>query len=484
MIEATINTAFSSTAGPRTYWIRTFGCQQNDHDSEILAGLLEACGLLPAASLETSDLAILNSCSIRENADGRFYGHLGIVKAERERRPELLVAVCGCLPRIREHQERIRRSYPFVDLIFGPEDIPRLPELLLKRIRTGRQVHHVSETNDPLVEGLPAARQRRFRALVTIMTGCDNFCSYCIVPYTRGRERSRDSDAILAEVRQLAAAGYSEVMLLGQNVNSWNQKRRPGALDPPGRDFAWLLEEVARTGIPRIRFMTSNPRDLSNELLAVMARHPNIERHLHLPLQSGSDRVLALMNRHYDRARYLEIVREARRRIPDIAFSTDIIVGYPGETEADFAQTLSLVEEVAFDSAFLFQYSPRYGTPASLLAERLPPDVMRQRFDRLLALQNRLSEESNRRLVGRELTVLIEGAADHRPGLLLGRSSQNQLVNFALPPELARGLGTDDSERLGEELEGRFAIVRVEEARMLSTSGTALELLPAGKGTS
>lgn len=484
MIDPVFQTYLQSAPGPRRYWIRTFGCQQNDHDSEIIAGVLEASGLIPAASLEACDLAILNSCSIRENADGRFYGHLGIVKAERDRRPELLVAVCGCMPLIREHEERIRRSHAFVDLIFGPEDIPRLPELLLRRLEGGRTVCEIGRSSGSPVEGLPVVRRRRFRALVTIMTGCDNYCSYCIVPHTRGRERSRDSEAILAEIRQLAAAGYGEVMLLGQNVNSWNRRRRPDSADPPGRDFAWLLERVAETGIPRIRFMTSNPRDLSSGMLAVMERHDNIERHLHLPLQSGSDRVLAHMNRHYDRNRYLAIVAEARRRIPGIAFSTDIIVGFPGETEADFAATLGLVEEVAFDSAFLFQYSPRYGTPAALLEERIPPEVMRERFDRLLALQNRLSEASNRRLVGREMTLLIEGAADHRPGLLLGRSSSNHLVNFSLPPEIARDLGVapDDSEKAGELLEGRFASVRVEESRMLSVSGTALAVLPPGEG--
>ncbi|MDI9497813.1 MAG: tRNA (N6-isopentenyl adenosine(37)-C2)-methylthiotransferase MiaB [Bacillota bacterium] len=484
MINPELQTSLQGAAGPRRYWIRTFGCQQNDHDSEIIAGLLEASGLVPAASLEDCDLAILNSCSIRENADGRFYGHLGIVKAERERRPELLVAVCGCMPLIEEHVERIRRSYSFVDLVFGPEDIPRLPQLLRERLESGRKVREIDRASGIIAEGLPVVRARRFRALVTIMTGCDNYCSYCIVPYTRGRERSRDSEAILAEVRQLVSEGYGEVMLLGQNVNSWNRKRRPDSTDPPGRDFAWLLEQVAATGIPRIRFMTSNPRDLSSGMLAVMERHANIERHLHLPLQSGSDRVLAQMNRHYDRARYLAIVAEARRRIPDIAFSTDIIVGFPGETEADFAETLSLVEEVAFDSAFLFQYSPRYGTPAALLARRIPPEIMRERFDRLLSLQNRLSEASNHRLVGRELSVLIEGAADHRPGLLLGRSSSNHLVNFALTPAIARECGVDpgDSDRAGELLEGRFARVRVEAARMLSTSGTALAVLPAGEG--
>ena len=452
------------------YFIITFGCQQNDHDSERIAGLLEQLGYRPVAEAKVADLVVLNTCSIRENADGRFYGNLGLVKAMRDARPGMLVAVCGCMMRVDEHVARLRRSYPFVDLVFGPADIHRLPELLLRRLEEGRRVYDVT-TEDGIVEDMPVVHGRRFRALVTIMYGCNNFCAYCIVPYTRGRERSRRLEAILDEVRQRRDEGFAEVMLLGQNVNSWQPEEGDA-------DFASLLEQVAETGIPRLRFMTSHPKDISPRVLEVMAAHPNIERHLHLPLQSGSDEILRRMNRRYDSARFMGIVEDARCLIPDIGISTDIIVGFPGETEADFQATLDVVERVGFDAAYMFQYSPRYGTPAAMLEEQIDAETMRLRFDRLLTLMNRLTEASNRRLLGRQEEVLIE-SADPELLELSGRTSSHHLVRFALDPGLLTdtALAALTADARAEALEGYLAQVEITETGRHAIRGVARSLI-------
>lgn len=460
----------------KLFHIITFGCQQNDNDSEKLAGQLLAMGLQPTDFAERADLILINTCSVRENAAGRFFGNLGIMKNLRKDNPNLLVGVCGCMMKQDEHVDRIRRSYPFVDLVFGPSDIYRFPELLNRRLQGTRRVYDVGH-EDTVAENVPIKRERKYRALCTIMYGCNNFCSYCIVPYARGRERSRHQEEVIAELKALAKEGYSEVMLLGQNVNSYG-KDLPRT-ETQG-DFVSLLSQAAEeSGLKRIRFMTSHPKDVSPALIDTMAKYPNIERHLHLALQSGSDSILKAMNRKYSADKFLSIVKEAREKIPGISISTDIIVGYPGETDEDFEETLRVVEEAAFDQAFTFQYSPRPGTPAASL-EEIPADVMTSRFNRLVELMNRNSLSSNERLLDTVQEVLIEGLSDHTESCLTGRDSASHLINFTVPERVFEAMGLKDADwpTRGLALEGRFAKVKILEARTFSLQGELLELLP------
>lgn len=460
----------------KTYYIQTFGCQLNDHDSETLAAQIEEMGFIKAESWEEADFMLFNTCSIRENANQKFFGHLGRIKKQRSTKKHMLIAVCGCMMKIDEYVEKIKQSYPFVDLLFGPEDIYRLGELMYRRLSGSRKVYDISN-EDVIVEGLNVVHERKHRALVTIMYGCNNFCTYCIVPYTRGRERSREADAIVNEVRQLSHDGFAEVMLLGQNVNSYG-------LDFPkdkaeATSFAGLLERLCvETGIRRIRFMTSHPKDISIELLDVMARYPQIERHLHLPLQSGSDRILKKMNRRYTADDYRNIVAAAQQRLPDLALTTDIIVGFPGETEADFAETLKLVEEMGFDSAFTFQYSPRHGTPAALLDEQIDEETMNERFQRLVELQNANSLKANQARLGKSYELLIEGLSDHLEQRFTGRASDFHLINFTIPAELRTryALSNLSETELGQKLEGLFCRVKITEAKTFSLNAELEEL--------
>ncbi len=447
----------------RTYHIRTFGCQQNENDAEILSGILESCGMSSAATAEEADLVILNTCSVRENADSRLYGNLGRLKAFKAAHPDRLVAVCGCMMRQSQHVDKIKRSFPFVDLVFGTSDLHRVPELLMRHVAGEKRVYDVG-SEDRIVEGLPIHRRRRFRALCTIMSGCNNFCSYCIVPYTRGRERSRKPDEVLRELREIASQGYKEVMLLGQNVNSYGQDLGEGA-----PDFAALLGQAASIpGFVHVRFMTSHPKDLSRRLIDTIAGHPTVERHLHLPLQSGSDRVLREMNRGYTRQEYLEIVEYARASIPGLAISTDLIVGFPGETESDFLDTLDMMERVRFDSAFTFLYSPREGTPAARREDAVDPAVMSERFARLVTLQDAHSLASNETVCGQSLRVLVEGESS-RSDVYTGRTSDHRLVNFTVP-ETVRA--TIDPDLLANGLENTLATIRIEKAHPYYLEGS------------
>ncbi len=458
----------------KKYYIITYGCQLNDNDSEKLAGQLAAMDLTEAPELEEADLILINTCSVRENAADRFFGHLGVIKNLRRDKPDLLVGVCGCMMRQEVHVDKIRRSYPFVDLIFGPQDLYRFPELLNRRLSGSRRVYDVG-TEDTVAEGIPVRRERKFRALSTIMYGCNNFCSYCVVPYARGRERSRQLEEVLAELQALAKEGFSEVMLLGQNVNSYGKDL------PEGQgDFVELLTRAAsESGLKRIRFMSSHPKDISSELLDVIKHYPNIERHIHLALQSGSDRILKAMNRKYTAEQFLAIVREAREKIPGVSITTDIIVGFPGETEEDFQETLRVVREAAFDQAFTFQYSPRPGTKAAELPE-IPADVMTERFNRLVDLQNENSLRSNEALVGTSQILLIEGLSDHVESSMTGRDSAYHLVNFTIPEAVYEGIGLGGADwpSRGLALEGRFAKVKITDARTFSLSGELEALLP------
>ncbi len=459
------------TGFARRYAIETYGCQLNENDSEYLAGLLDEMGFIPAPSVREADFIILNTCSIRQNADDRLFGNLGHIKRLRQDRPDLVIAVCGCMMKQSEHVDKIDKSFSFVDLIFGPQDIYRLPEFLYSRLIESRRVYAVSD-EDVIIEGLPIHRARRFRALVSIMYGCNNFCTYCVVPYTRGRERSREPQDILKEIRGLSADGYQEVMLLGQNVNSYGHDLPDTAAGP--RDFTSLLEAVARIGtFSRIRFMTSHPKDISDALLDVMSRYTCIERHLHLPLQSGSDRILEKMNRRYSQAHYLDIARKAREKIPGITLSTDLIVGFPGETEADFLETLNVMQQVQFDAAFTFQFSPRSNTPAAEMDDQISAEIVRDRFQRMIDLQNRHSLASNEQLVGKTMEILIEGSSSSDDQVLSGRTSCNRLINVTIPDThlLPREAVDEKGRVIGQALEGKLAQVKITKAKTFSMLG-------------
>lgn len=408
-----------------TFHVTTFGCQMNARDSEKLEGILRKIGYIEAPDEEQADFVIYNTCTVRENANLKVYGRLGQLGHAKKTNPHMMIALCGCMMQEPEVVEKLKKSYRFVDIIFGTHNIYKFAELIALRMVSDRMVIDIWKDTDKIVEDLPVARKYPFKSGVNIMFGCNNFCSYCIVPYVRGRERSRDPEAILAEIRRLAADGVAEVMLLGQNVNSYGK-----TLKQP-MTFAELLEEIEKIeGIERIRFMTSHPKDLSDELIAVMARSEKICRHLHLPVQSGSSRILQKMNRHYTKEQYLALVDRIRAAIPDISLTTDIIVGFPGETEEDFQETLDIVRKVRYDSAFTFIYSKRTGTPAAVMENQVPQDVVKDRFDRLLHEVQRISAEVCAVHEGTDAQVLVESVNDHDPSLMTGRMSNNLLVHF------------------------------------------------------
>ncbi len=412
---------------PRSYIIVTYGCQMNAHDSENLAGMLRDMGLEPAPSREEADLVIYNTCCVRDNAERRALGNVTWLKELKKTQPHLLVGVCGCMMQQQGMAEKILRQYPFVDIAFGTHNLYRFPELMFTALSTRSRV--VEVLDDPagsIAEDLPVERVSPHKAYITIMYGCNNFCSYCIVPYVRGRERSREAEAILAEARALREEGVQEIMLLGQNVNSYGNDLGEGAMR-----FPELLAALDGVGIPRIRFMTSHPKDLSDALIEVMAKGRNICHALHLPVQAGSDALLASMRRGYTRAEYLAKVVALRARIPDIALTTDLIVAYPGETEQDFADTLSLVEEVRYDAAFTFVYSPRPGTLAAQMPDRVEPALATDRIERLIAAQKRITVERNSAYVGQVQTVLVEEQSKRDASQVAGKNEYGITVNFS-----------------------------------------------------
>ncbi len=415
---------------PLTCCINTFGCQMNSRDSEKLMGVLEAVGYVPVED-EDADFTLYNTCTVRENANQRVYGRLGHLGALKKKHPGMIIALCGCMMQEPQVVEKIKKSYRYVDLIFGTHNIYKLAELLTERLLSEKMVVDVWEGTDKIVEELPTERKFSFKSGVNIMFGCNNFCSYCIVPYVRGRERSREPEDILEEIRRLAADGVVEVMLLGQNVNSYGK-----TLEHPV-SFAELLKQVTQIdGIERIRFMTSHPKDLSPQLIEVMKSSDKICPHLHLPLQSGSSRILHIMNRRYTKEQYLELVRQIRQAIPDISLTTDIIVGFPGETEEDFLETMDVVERVRFDSAFTFIYSKRTGTPAAEMDGQVPEDVVKDRFERLLTRVQRISSEVSGRDLHTVQKVLAEEVNSHDSRLLTGRLGNNTVVHFPGSPNL------------------------------------------------
>ena len=484
-----------NTINRKTYRIITFGCQMNEHDSEVISGMLSQRGYMemPEAAQEAEagadrmaeagvgrmadpDIMIINTCSIRDNADQRFFGTLGQLKKIKARKPDFVVCVCGCMMQQEHITTRIRRSYPWVDVIFGTHNIHEFPDMLEElyenrakaaeaakaddakaaapqpgnyarakhEIRSSKdtRVDRIYDDADEIVEGLPAKRLYRHKSFVNIMFGCNNFCSYCIVPYTRGREKSRCPEDIISEVRGLVADGVKEVTLLGQNVNSYRGVSRSTGADAEDfkngewdfTDLIYALNDI--DGLERIRFMTSHPKDLSDRLIEAFAKCEKLCNYIHLPVQAGSSEVLKRMNRRYTREKYLELVRKLREAVPDIAISTDIIVGFPGETEEDFAQTLELAEEVRYDSAFTFLYSPRPGTPAAEYEDQIPEHVKHERFNRLVETMNRISAEKNAEYVGRVCRVLVDGPDKKASGMLNGRTEEFKLVDFEGPEEI------------------------------------------------
>lgn len=402
----------------------TFGCQMNARDSEKLSGILKEIGFVETES-ENADFVIYNTCTVRENANNKVYGHLGVLGNYKKKNPNMMIALCGCMMQEPQVVEKLKESYRFIDIIFGTHNLYRLAELIYNRIESGRMVVEVLKDSSQIVEELPVDRKYSFKSGVNIMFGCNNFCSYCIVPYVRGRERSRKPEDIIREIEKLAADGVTEVMLLGQNVNSYGKN-----LENP-MTFAQLLREVEKIdGIRRIRFMTSHPKDLSDELIRVMKESKKICRHLHLPLQSGSSRILKAMNRKYTKEQYLELAEKIRREIPDISLTTDIIVGFPGETDEDFEETLDVVRKVHYDNAYTFIYSKRTGTPAAAMENQVPDADNKVRFDKLLALVQSCAREQTARYTGTVQEVLIEEVNDHKPGYVTGRMSNNLLVHF------------------------------------------------------
>lgn len=407
-----------------TFYDQTFGCQMNFKDSEKLNGILEEIGYVKAET-EDADFVYYNTCTVRENANIRVYGRLGTLKNYKKKNPEMVIAMCGCMMQEPEEQEKVKITFKFVDVVFGTHNIFKLAELLYECLSERKRVFDVWEKTDQIIEDLPSDRKFGFKAGVNIMFGCNNFCSYCIVPYVRGRERSRRPEDIVAEVEKLAAEGVVEIMLLGQNVNSYGKN-----LEEPV-SFAKLLSMVEKVeGIERIRFMTSHPKDLSDELIEVMASSEKICRHLHLPVQSGSSRILKRMNRKYTKEHYLNLVEKIRTAIPDMAITTDIIVGFPGETEEDFAETLDVVRKAKYDSAFTFIYSKRSGTPAADMPGQVPDAIVHDRFDRLLKVVNETAREQNGRLTGQTLPVLAEQVDEKDASMITGRLSNNSVVHF------------------------------------------------------
>ena len=424
---------------PQTYHIVSMGCQMNERDSETIAGMLNEMGMTRQPVREQADLILYNTCCVRENAENKALGNVIWLKELKKDKPDLLICVGGCMTQEKGMAEAMKRNYPFIDLVYGTHNLYRLPEYLHRVLRDRAPVVEVVETDGEIVEGLPEARQSRFSAFVNIMYGCNNFCTYCIVPYVRGRERSREPEAVLEEVLRLRDAGVQEITLLGQNVNSY----RGG-----GAEFANLLYRLDRLEIPRIRFMTSHPKDLSDELIAAYGELKHLMPHLHLPVQAGDDEILRRMNRRYNREHYLDLVRRLRAARPDIGLTTDIIVGFPGETEAQFEQTLSLVDEVRYDSAYTFIYSPRVGTKAASMPDDTPAEEKSRRIQTLIAKQQAITSEILSGMVGTTAEVLVESVSARDAGWVGGKSPRALMVNFPG----------------GEELIGRIVKVRITSA--------------------
>jgi tRNA-2-methylthio-N6-dimethylallyladenosine synthase len=406
------------------YLIRTYGCQMNEHDTEVMRGLLEQMGYQATEDKHQADVILLNTCAIRENAEDKVFGELGHLKALKAEKPGLVLGVCGCMSQEEAVVNRILQKHSFVDLIFGTHNIHRLPSLLKEAVFSKEMVIEVWSKEGDIIENLPKKREG-IRAWVNIMYGCDKFCTYCIVPYTRGKERSRRPQDVLAEVRDLARQGFKEITLLGQNVNAYGKD-----FEDITYTFANLMDDMRKIDVPRIRFTTSHPRDFDDDLIAVLSKKGNLVEHIHLPVQSGSTEVLKKMSRKYSREHYSQLVAKIKTAIPDVVLTTDIIVGFPGETEEQFEDTMQLVHEVGFDMAFSFIYSPREGTPAAEMEDNVPMEAKKQRLYRLNEALNEYSKISNEKLRGELVEVLVEGESKNNPDVLSGRTRTNKMVHF------------------------------------------------------
>ena len=406
----------------KSYFVKTYGCQMNEHDTENLKALLEEMGFSECQDYTKADLVLLNTCSIRENAHNKAFGMLGRLKHLKESNPNLVIGLCGCMAQEEKVVDEILKKYKYVNFVFGTHNIERLPDLLLENFNTGSQIIEVFSTEGDIVENIPVKRANKYKAYVNIIYGCDKFCTYCIVPFTRGKQRSRNPEDIVNEVKSLVKEGYKEVTLLGQNVNAYGKD-----LDI-NYGMENLLEDVSKTNIPRIRFVTSHPWDFTDNMIDTIAKYPNIMPYIHLPVQSGSNKILKLMGRRYTREEYLELFNKIKKRIPNCTISTDIIVGFPNETEEDFNETLDLVQECKFDNAFSFIYSPREGTAAAKLEDKV---TLTEKENRLYKLNEELNKYfllSNKKMLNKVVDVLVEGINDK--GKLFGYSDTNKLINF------------------------------------------------------
>ncbi len=444
-----ISDSFKLLGLGKTYYVKTYGCQMNEHDSENIKAMLEQMSFKEASDYEKADLVILNTCSIRENAHNKTFGMLGRLKHLKEENKNLVVGLCGCMAQEEKVVKDIMSKYKWVNFVFGTHNIHRLPFILSESFDTKKQEIEVYSKEGNIVEGIPVKRENKYKAYVNIMYGCDKFCTYCIVPYTRGKQRSRDKDDILKEINELVKEGYQEVTLLGQNVNAY------------GKDFDYdynlenLLEDVSKTNIPRVRFMTSHPWDFTDGMLEVIKKYPNIMPAIHLPVQSGSSRILKLMGRKYTREEYITLFDKIKK-IPNVSVSTDIIVGFPNETEEDFNETLDLVNYCKYDNAYTFIFSPRENTPAAKMKDDVPLKVKEERLARLNETVNKYFLENNKKLVGKTVKVLLEGESEKK-GMLFGYTDTNKLINVEA-----------DSNLIGKIID-----VEVVEAKTWSLDGKA-----------
>jgi len=425
IISAANRESFEKTAHRKKAYTETYGCQQNAADTEKISGMLETMGFEMVSSAEDADVIVINTCAVREHAEMRVLGNVGALRHKKRRDPGTIIAICGCMVQQEHVKEKIKKSYPYVDMVFGPHALWRFPKLLYDKMSKNGRIFDTEDSSGQIAEGLPAIRKAGPKAWLSIMYGCNNFCSYCIVPYVRGRERSRTKDAIMREFRSLIDKGYRDVTLLGQNVNSYGR-------DLGGyTDFPDLMREMCEIpGDFWIRFMTSHPKDATIKMFDTMAECEKIERHIHLPFQSGSSRVLQAMNRGYTREDYLGLIEYARKKMPDITITSDVIVGFPGETEEEFEDTLSMIEKVRFSALFTFIYSKRAGTPAAKMDCQIPEDIKHERFDRLIALQNAISEKEHEKLVGSTQRVLVDGKSRGNEWTLSSRTSGGRLVHL------------------------------------------------------
>ncbi len=432
----------------------TYGCQQNEADSERIAGILNEMGYEKTEDVKKADIIIVNTCAVRDHAEKKALSITGGYKHLKQKKPSLIIGVCGCMVSKSDMSDKIKESYPYIDLVFGTENLWKLPEMMYRVMKEDKRMFFPNLGEPVVAEGIPVLRESGYKAWVSIMYGCNNFCTYCIVPYVRGRERSRRPEDILAEIRELVHAGYKEITLLGQNVNSYGKEFGTEC------DFAELLSRICEIeGDFLIRFMTSHPKDASKKLIDVMAANDKIAKHFHLPVQSGSDRILKEMNRHYDRESYLSLIRYMREKMPNVCISTDIIVGFPGETEEDFEDTLSIVKEVGYDMMYSFIYSKRTGTPAAEMENQIPEEITGKRFPRLIEIQNEISLIKNQPYEGQTVRILVDGRSKNNPEKFSGRTEGNKIVLF----------DGDDS------MTGNFVMVHIKEAHTFALMGEVVQ---------